>query len=211
MLEHIAMLAIGFLAQVFFSARIIVQWIMSERAHRVLSPSAFWVFSIAGSYLLFIYGWLRSDFAIILGQFVSYFIYLWNLRAKGIWATLPLWLKGVLLFTPLFVVVMVGADVWGFVTRFFCNEGVPLWMLLFGSVGQVLFTLRFVVQWLHSRALGESQLPASFWIISLVGSLIIVSYGIMRQDLVLIVGQSFGLVAYVRNLCIIREQRRRLK
>lgn len=211
MLEHIAILSIGFLAQVFFSARIIVQWIMSERAHRVLSPSAFWVFSIAGSYLLFIYGWLRSDFAIILGQFVSYFIYLWNLRAKGIWATLPLWLKGVLLFTPLFVVVMVGADAWGFVTRFFCNEGVPLWMLLFGSVGQVLFTLRFVVQWLHSRALGESQLPASFWIISLVGSLIIVSYGIMRQDLVLIVGQSFGLVAYVRNLCIIREQRRRLK
>ncbi|MDD5815205.1 MAG: lipid-A-disaccharide synthase N-terminal domain-containing protein [Bacteroidales bacterium] len=211
MLEHLAILAIGFLAQVFFSARIIVQWIMSERAHRVLSPSAFWVFSIAGSYLLFIYGWLRSDFAIILGQFVSYFIYLWNLRAKGIWATLPLWLKGVLLFTPLFVVVMVGADVWGFVTRFFCNEGVPLWMLLFGSAGQVLFTLRFVVQWLHSRALGESQLPASFWIISLVGSLIIVSYGIMRQDLVLIVGQSFGLVAYVRNLCIIREQRRRLK
>ncbi len=211
MLEHIAILAIGFLAQVFFSARIIVQWIMSERAHRVLSPSAFWVFSIAGSYLLFIYGWLRSDFAIILGQFVSYFIYLWNLRAKGIWATLPLWLKGVLLFTPLFVVVMVGADAWGFVTRFFCNEGVPLWMLLFGSAGQVLFTLRFVVQWLHSRALGESQLPASFWIISLVGSLIIVSYGIMRQDLVLIVGQSFGLVAYVRNLCMIREQRRRLK
>ena len=76
MLEHLAILAIGFLAQVFFSARIIVQWIMSERAHRVLSPSAFWVFSIAGSYLLFIYGWLRSDFAIILGQFVSYFIYL---------------------------------------------------------------------------------------------------------------------------------------
>lgn len=211
MLEHLAILAIGFLAQVFFSARIIVQWIMSERAHRVLSPSAFWVFSIAGSYLLFIYGWLRSDFAIILGQFVSYFIYLWNLRAKGIWATLPLWLKGILLFTPLFVVVMVGADAWGFVTRFFCNEGVPLWMLLFGSAGQVLFTLRFVVQWLHSRALGESQLPASFWIISLVGSLIIVSYGIMRQDLVLIVGQSFGLVAYVRNLCINREQRRRLK
>ena len=211
MLELLAILAIGFLAQVFFSARIIVQWIMSERAHRVLSPSAFWVFSIAGSYLLFIYGWLRSDFAIILGQFVSYFIYLWNLRAKGIWATLPLWLKGILLFTPLFVVIRVGADALGFVTRFFCNEGVPLWMLLFGSAGQVLFTLRFVVQWLHSRALGESQLPASFWIISLVGSLIIVSYGIMRQDLVLIVGQSFGLVAYVRNLCIIREQRRRLK
>ncbi|MDE6010697.1 MAG: lipid-A-disaccharide synthase N-terminal domain-containing protein, partial [Muribaculaceae bacterium] len=34
---------IGFLAQGFFSARILVQWILSEKARRVLSPSLFWV------------------------------------------------------------------------------------------------------------------------------------------------------------------------
>ena len=41
--------AIGFLAQAFFSARILCQWILSERARRVVSPSVFWVLSIAGS------------------------------------------------------------------------------------------------------------------------------------------------------------------
>lgn len=80
--------AIGFLAQAFFSARIIIQWVLSERAKRVVSPAAYWVCSLAGSYLLFVYGWLRDDFAIILGQMVSYYIYLWNLNAKGIWGRL---------------------------------------------------------------------------------------------------------------------------
>ncbi|MDD4008677.1 MAG: lipid-A-disaccharide synthase N-terminal domain-containing protein, partial [Fermentimonas sp.] len=68
--------AVGFLAQIFFSARILYQWFASEKAGKVLSPPAFWVFSILGSFLLFIYGVLRSDFAIILGQFISYYIYL---------------------------------------------------------------------------------------------------------------------------------------
>lgn len=45
--------AIGFLAQAFFSARILIQWILSERAKRVVSPTAYWVCSLAGSYLLF--------------------------------------------------------------------------------------------------------------------------------------------------------------
>lgn len=203
MIEQLAITAVGLIAQLFFSARIIVQWVMSERAHRVLSPTIFWVFSIAGSYLLFVYGWLRHDFAIILGQFVSYFIYLWNIRAKGLWAALPRLLRVVLLSTPLAAVAVMGSDAPGFIERFFQNDELPLWMLIYGSAGQMLFTFRFILQWLHSRAKGESQLPASFWIISLVGSLIIVSYGIMRSDIVLILGQSFGLVAYVRNLCIL--------
>lgn len=70
---------IGFLAQVFFSARILLQWILSERAKKVISPAIFWQLSIVGSYLLFVYGWLRDDFAIILGQIISYYIY------TGIW------------------------------------------------------------------------------------------------------------------------------
>lgn len=39
---------------------------------------------------------------------------------------------------------------------------------------------------------------------SSAGSLSIVSYGIMRGDLVLIVRQSFGVVAYIRNLMLIK-------
>ena len=59
---------IGFLAQVFFSARILLQWILSRSGpKKVISPAIFWQLSIVGSYLLFVYGWLRDDFAIILG------------------------------------------------------------------------------------------------------------------------------------------------
>ena len=76
---------LGFLAQGFFSLRILVQWIMSEKAKKVVSPTIFWVFSIAGSYLFFVYGWLRNDFAIMFGQVISYYIYIWNLKVKGAW------------------------------------------------------------------------------------------------------------------------------
>ena len=201
-LTTVAVMAIGFTAQIFFSARILVQWIMSERAHHVLSPSVFWVLSIAGSYLLCIYGWLRSDFSIVLGQFISYYIYLWNLHLKGIWERVPLYLKAILVLTPVVALGFALTEADAVAESFFRNEDIPLWLLVFGSAGQVIFTLRFVYQWAYSYRCHSSVLPAGFWIISLVGSLTIVSYGFIRLDPVLIVGQSFGIVAYIRNLCI---------
>ena len=52
-----------------------------------------------------------------------------------------------------------------------------------------------------------SALPLGFWIISLAGSSAIIAYGIFRKDPVLILGQSFGIVAYIRNLMIgVREK-----
>ncbi len=194
--------AIGFLAQGFFSARMLVQWILSEKARRVLSPTVFWILSIIGSYLLCIYGWLRHDFAIVLGQFISYYIYLWNLKEKGVWQRLHAVLKALLLLTPVAAILWVAGDASAFVASFLRNEEVPLWLLLFGSAGQVVFTLRFIYQYIYSRRAGHSALPAGFWILSLVGSMSIVSYGILRSDPVLIVGQSVGLVAYSRNLWI---------
>lgn len=207
--NHVFILAIGFLAQGFFSARILVQWVLSERARRVLSPSLFWVLSLAGAYLLCLYGWLRHDFAIVLGQFISYYVYLWNLDIKGVWPKIPLSLRSVLLLTPVAVLCMVAGNAAEFAARFLHNSDVPLWLLLFGSAGQVLFTLRFVYQWLYSRRRGESRLPAGFWLISLAGSLAIISYGIIRRDPVLIVGQAFGLVAYARNLVLIKNENKK--
>lgn len=201
-MNALAVLAIGAMAQVFFSARVLVQWILSERAHKVLSPSLFWVLSLAGAYLLCIYGWLRHDFAIVMGQFVSYYVYLWNLKQKGVWGCLPLALRLVLLFTPPVVLLLVVNNASAFVHEFFFNADVPLWLLLFGAFGQLLFTFRFVYQYVYSRRRQVSALPAGFWIISLAGSVSICVYGLLRCDLVLIVGQSFGIVAYARNLWI---------
>lgn len=207
-MHPLLIISIGFLAQGFFSARILVQWILSEKAKRVLSPSLFWILSIAGSYLLCLYGWLRNDFAIILGQFISYYIYLWNLKVKGIWQDIPLFFRLVILLTPLVAVAFafLGSD--SGLDNLFHNEDIPLWLLIYGSMGQILFTLRFIYQYLYSSRLNISVLPAGFWIISLIGSLCIVSYGLMRQDIVLIIGQSFGLIAYIRNLIILRNEKK---
>ena len=196
---------IGFLAQVFFSARILLHWILSERAKKVISPAIFWQLSIVGSYLLFVYGWLRDDFAIILGQIISYYIYIWNLDKKHQWKKLPFVIRTLLLLTPVAAILYMLKDASAFVDQFFRNEKIPLWLLIYGSMGQIIFTLRFVYQWIYSKRKDESLLPIGFWVISLFGSLIIVSYAIYRRDPVLILGQSTGLIAYSRNIYLSRR------
>ena len=142
---------IGFLAQLLFSARLLLQWIMSERAKKVVSPSIFWNLSLIGAWLLFIYGWLRDDFAIILGQLISYYIYIWNLDKKESWRKVPFGIRYIILLTPVAALFYMVKDIPAFVDHFFRNEDIPLGVLIFGSMGQIIFTLRFVYQWLYSR------------------------------------------------------------
>lgn len=200
--SNIIIFGIGFLAQIFFSARILYQWIATEKAGKILSPPAFWILSVAGSYLLFIYGVLRNDFAIILGQFIAYFIYLWNLYMQGTWKRIAPFLKTILLITPFIVSAILLRNFSEFSSKFFNNESVPLWLLIFGSAGQVIFSLRFVYQFLYSAAHKESSLPIGFWYMSLTGSVMIIAYAIFRLDPVLLLGQAFGFVAYIRNIMI---------
>lgn len=209
-ISHLWIYSIGFLAQLFFSARILYQWIVTEKAKKVLSPPAFWILSIVGSFLLFIYGVLRDDFAIILGQYISYYIYLWNLNMQGLWKKLAVIFKVVLIATPIVVTVIMLRDLSVFYTVFFQNKDIPLWLLIFGSIGQVIFSLRFIYQFIYSASHHESTLPAGFWIISLVGSFTIISYAIFRLDPVLLIGQSLGFIAYIRNL-IIGNQNKKLE
>ena len=158
--------------------------------------------SVIGSYLFFVYGILRDDFSIVLGQLISYYIYLWNLNAKGVWKRLGLVLQTVLLATPVVAVVLMLQNASVYFHNFFRNDNIPFWLVVFGSAGQVIFTLRFVYQYFYSRYKHQSTLPVGFWAISLFGSSVIIAYGIFRLDPVLILGQSFGFVAYIRNLVL---------
>jgi lipid-A-disaccharide synthase-like uncharacterized protein len=72
-------LALGFTAQLLFSARFLVQWIASERAKRSVVPLAFWYFSVAGGALLLLYAIYRKDPVFILGQASGLIIYARNL------------------------------------------------------------------------------------------------------------------------------------
>lgn len=199
---------IGFLAQVCFSGRLLFQWIMSEKAKQVVSPSIFWLLSLLGSYLLFFYGWLRSDFAIILGQLISYYIYIWNLDIKNEWKKIPRPIRYLLIATPFMAIGYMLNELQDFIREFFHNEDIPLWLLIWGSMGQIIFTLRFIYQWVYSRKRQESLLPLGFWLISLTGSCIIVSYALVRHDPVLILGQSTGLIVYIRNIWIMKHPKK---
>jgi len=72
-------LILGFVAQGFFTARFIVQWLASEREGRSVIPLAFWYFSLLGSGGLLAYAIWRQDPVIVLGQAFNAFIYLRNL------------------------------------------------------------------------------------------------------------------------------------
>lgn len=193
---------IGFTSQILFSARTLVQWLKSERAKKVLAPELFWKLSLAASFLLFVYGLFRSDFAIMLGQSITYFIYIRNMQLQGSWTKLKGVLRCFLILFPFFSLTFLytGSDI-NFNTLF-KNENIPLELLIWGSAGQVIFSLRFVYQWIYSEKAKISTLPFGFWMISLVGSFIILTYGVFRKDPVLIVGQLFGFIVYLRNILL---------
>jgi lipid-A-disaccharide synthase-like uncharacterized protein len=75
-----AWLAVGFLAQLMFSMRFLVQWVASERARRSIVPETFWYFSIFGGGLLLAYALYRVDPVFILGQGMGLVIYLRNIH-----------------------------------------------------------------------------------------------------------------------------------
>lgn len=82
-----------------------------------------------------------------------------------------------------------------------------IWVLV-GLLGQLMFTGRFVIQWLASERAGRSVVPVAFWYFSLTGGLIVLAYGIHKLDPVIILGQMPGTVIYSRNLWLIRAERR---
>lgn len=87
------------------------------------------------------------------------------------------------------------------------NSVTELIWVLFGLAGQLLFTARFVVQWIASERAGRSTIPIAFWYFSIGGGVVLLSYAIYRADPVFILGQSMGVFIYARNLWLIRLER----
>ncbi|MDN3724673.1 lipid-A-disaccharide synthase N-terminal domain-containing protein [Aequorivita sp. SDUM287046] len=198
--------SIGFLAQILFSGRLILQWILSEKSKRIITPSLFWKLSLLASFLLFLYGHLRNDFAIMLGQALTYYIYIRNLQLQGEWQKAPKWFQLILFIFPIFIVIYAYNNGQYDIQKLFRNDAIPLWLLLLGIVSQIIFTLRFVYQWVVSEKTKTSQLPVGFWTLSVLGASLILIYAIFRKDPVLFVGHIAGLIIYARNIFIGKKQ-----
>jgi len=198
--------SIGFIAQLLFSARLLLQWIISEKNKKVTTPASFWIHSLAASFLLFIYGYLRNDFAIMLGQMITYYIYIRNLQLKGEWKKLPVIIRWLLaLFPGLMVGYFYNNNTYDLSILLGKNSTIATWLLVLGITGQVVFTFRFILQWIYSERIKESVLPLSFWWVSLAGSAMILTYAIIRKDPVLFSGQLFGFVVYARNIVLMNK------
>lgn len=72
-------MAIGFLGQSLFSARFIVQWLVSEKRRKSVTPVAFWYFSLAGGVILLAYAIHRRDTVFMVGQATGLLVYVRNL------------------------------------------------------------------------------------------------------------------------------------
>ncbi len=82
-----------------------------------------------------------------------------------------------------------------------------LWLIV-GLLGQLMFTARFIVQWIASERAGQSVVPVAFWYFSIIGGLVVLAYGIHKLEPVIILGQLPGVVIYSRNLWLIHRARR---
>lgn len=72
-------LLVGFLGQGLFTARFIVQWLVSEQNRDSVVPEAFWWLSLLGGLALLCYAISRRDPVIIIGQAMGLIVYLRNL------------------------------------------------------------------------------------------------------------------------------------
>ena len=84
---------------------------------------------------------------------------------------------------------------------------VKFW-ITFGFIGQIFFSMRFLMQWIQSEKRKKSVIPNSFWYFSIAGSLILFTYAVFYlKDPVFTLGQAFGLFVYTRNLMLIYRHR----
>ncbi len=102
------------------------------------------------------------------------------------------------------------ADLWSATASWFQAVFVDqfsVWVAI-GFAAQIMFSARFLIQWIASERVGRSVVPVAFWFFSIAGGSIMLAYAIHRQDPVFILGQAAGLIIYSRNLYLIFKERR---
>jgi lipid-A-disaccharide synthase-like uncharacterized protein len=185
MFSHLTASSVWFLlgatgATLFYS-RFLVQWLVSERAGRCVVPVSFWYLSSAGTLALLVYALaIRSPLG-ALGQCFNIVVYTRNLvhigRKRG--SLTPLsssLLQGVAAVVAV-VAIVLSARLWLQELHLYPGQhGITtpttaLWLVL-GLIGQILFALRFLIQWIATERSGESTVPAAFWHLSVVASIL---------------------------------------
>ncbi len=95
-----------------------------------------------------------------------------------------------------------------YLTHLFTAQNGAIWAAI-GFLGQGVFGVRFLIQWLRSEQAGHSVVPIAFWYVSVAGGLISLSYALHLQAWPLVLGQAMPIPIYLRNVYMILRDRRR--
>jgi 4-amino-4-deoxy-L-arabinose transferase len=188
--------AIGALGQGCFVLRTLLQWQAAERAGRSVAPRSFWWWSLAGALLMLVFSVDRGEAVLAGGYAAGAWIYGRNLSLRADPAPSALsdrWVE--IAFVSSLLVLPAIAQGLG-------NDAPsPAWYAVL-CLGQLCWSSRFAVQWLHSERIGESAFPRVFWWLSLAGNGLLLAYAIHRREPILIAAFAFGPIAQVRNLAL---------
>lgn len=187
----------GLIGNTLFTTRVLIQWIASERKKQTVVPVSFWWLSLSGTIVMILYAYGRLEIPFILGYAAALVPYIRNLRIAYFPDRPPRrsgWIIGAAVMLGCVPIVI------------YCQEkAIQDSWFYFGLLGNAVFGSRFFVQWIQSEARRESVMPLSFWYLSLVGSVILLIYSLIRNDLVFILGFVFNVIPYGRNIYLIHK------
>ena len=198
----------GLLGNVFFTARVLVQWIASEKAKQSVAPRLFWWLSLGGAVIMIVYSIVRTadpelreeptPLPLLVGFIVTLVPYLRNLmlsyRISRPWHVLSYILAGAVFVLCGILLILMDAPV--IRTRWF----------FIGALGSVIWYTRFIWQWLYSEIMKKSLFPIWFWYISFAGLVLNLSYSFIMGDIVFILSFVFNIVPISRNIILMKRR-----
>jgi len=190
---------LGFFSQGIFGIRMLIQWYLSEKEGKIVSPLIFWQLSLVAGFLFLVYGILQHDFVIILGQALSYIISIRNLQLDGAWKPMPFSFRFSAVVFPIVAMAWMLFQSATIPSNLNAENFFEIFFFL-GALGQLLLNIRFLYQWYYAEKTKSSFLPLGFWMMTAVGSVLTVIYAVYHFDPVLLFAQGLGLIAALRNI-----------
>lgn len=211
---------LGFLSSLAFGARMLIQWFSSEYKRESLVSRNFWNLSLLGNAMLMIHSVIQMQFHVCLVQVVNGVIAWRNLNLMSneknrchFNTVLKIMLATLIATTMVFIAQ--GLFFYNGVLTWFRIPNTP-WsdpaaasisplIHFIGIIGIILFSSRFWVQWWLAEKHRKSYLGTTFWLLSLIGTVLSLFYFIQIEDPVNFIGPAFGMIPYLRNLMLIKK------
>jgi lipid-A-disaccharide synthase len=202
---------LGYFSALCFTLRFAVQWLVSEAKGKAVTPRSFWQLSLAGNLTLALHSFIQWQFPVYMVQVINAFIS---------WRHLDLSRPNKQPFPLRHSLFIFLASLTAAVLAFFAqtppsphaspfgafSQETSLLFECFGIIAITLFSLRFWVQWMQSEQSKTASLSPFFFWSSLIGGIFSIIYFARIYDPVNLIGPLFGLIPYVRNLILMRQE-----